>query len=65
MVNFGSLFLCSFLQKVRKILLNAVSTPKESLKNVVLKKLKKKGVKRAKNMLLLFGKVKLGVKKMV
>ena len=30
-----------------------------------LKKLKKKGVKKAKNMLLLFGKVKLGVKKIV
>ena len=29
------------------------------------KKLKKEGVKKAKNMLLLFGKVKLGVKKNV
>ena len=38
MVNFGSLFLRSFLQKIRKILLNAVLTPQESLKNFVLKK---------------------------
>ena len=67
MVNFGSLFLRSFLQKIRKILLNAVLTPQESLKNFVLKKLGKKGVKKAKkkNMLLVFGKVKLGVKKIV
>ena len=65
MVNFGSLFLRSFLQKIRKILHNAVLTPQESLKKIVLKKLKKKGVKKAKNMLLVFGKVKLGVKKIV
>ena len=66
MVNFGSLFLRSFfLQKIRKILLNAILTPQESLKIFVLKKLKKKGVKKAKNMLLVFGKVKLGVKKIV
>ena len=66
MVNFGGLFLCIFLQKIREILLNAVLTPQESLKNFVSKKkLKKKGVKRAKNMLLVFGKVKLGVKKIV
>ena len=38
MVNFGSLFLRSFLQKIRKILLNAVLTPQESLKKIVLKK---------------------------
>ena len=63
MVNFESLFLCSFLQKILKILLNALLTPQESLKNLVLKKLKKKGVKRAKNTLLMFVKVKLGVKK--
>ena len=56
-VNFGGVFLRSFLQKIRKILLNAVWTPQESLKNFVLKKLKKKGVKKAKNMLLVFGKV--------
>ena len=37
-----------FLQKIRKILLNAVLTPQESLKNLVLKKMKKKGVKKAK-----------------
>ena len=48
-----------FLQKIRKILLNAVLTPQESLKNFVLKKLKKKGVKKAKNMLMVFGKVVL------
>ena len=54
-----------FLQKIRIILLNAVFTSQESLKNVVLKKLKKKWVKRAKNMLLMFVKVKLGVKKIV
>ena len=65
MVNFGGLSLRSFLQKIRKILLDAVLTPQESLKNFVLKKLKKKGVKRAKNMLLMFVKVKLGVKKIV
>ena len=47
------------------ILLNAVSTPKKSLKIFVLKKMKKKGVKKAKNMLLMFVKVKLGVKKIV
>ena len=29
--NFGSLFLRSFLQKIREILLNAVLTPQESL----------------------------------
>ena len=40
-VNFGSLFLRSFLQKIRKILLNAVLTPQESLKNFVLKKTEK------------------------
>ena len=64
-VNFGGVFLRSFLQKIRKILLNAVLTPQESLNNLVLKKkkMKKKGVKKAKNMLLVFGKVKLGVKK--
>ena len=50
-----------FLQKILKILLNAVLTPQK----FVLKKLKKKGVKRAKNMLLMFVKVKLGVKKIV
>ena len=65
MVNFESLFLRSFSQKIRIILLNAVFTPQESLKKFVLKKLKKKGVKRAKNMLLMFVKVKLGVKKIV
>ena len=65
MVNFGGLFLRSFSQKIRIILLNAVLTPQESLKNLVLKKLKKKGVKKAKNMLLMFVKVKLGVKKIV
>ena len=65
MVNFGSLFLRSPLQKIRIILLNAVLTPQKSLKNLVLKKLKKKGVKKAKNMLLMFVKVKLGVKKIV
>ena len=65
MVNFGSLFLRSFSQKIRIILLDAVFTPQESLKNFVLKKLKKKGVKKAKNMLMVFGKVKLGVKKIV
>ena len=32
MVNFGSLFLRSFLQKIRKILLDAVLTPQESEK---------------------------------
>jgi|OM-RGC.v1.033235534 hypothetical protein len=63
-VNFGSLFLRSFLQKILKILLNALLTPQESLKIFVLTKLKKKGVKKA-NMLLVFGKVKLGVKKIV
>ena len=42
-----------------------VLTPEESLKNFVLKKLKKKWAKRAKNMLLMFVKVKLGVKKIV
>ena len=65
MVNFGSLSLRSFLQKIRITLLNAVLTPQESLKNFVLKKIKKKGVKKAKNMLLMFVKVKLGVKKIV
>ena len=64
-VNFGSLSLRSFLQKIRITLLNAVLTPQESLKNFVLKKIKKKGVKKAKNMLLMFVKVKLGVKKIV
>ena len=53
------------MQKMHIILLNAVLTPKESLKNFVLKKLKKKGAKKAKNMLLMFVKVKLGVKKIV
>ena len=38
MVNFGSLFLRSFLKKIRKILLNAVLTPQESLKNFVLER---------------------------
>ena len=47
------------------ILLNAVFTPQESPKKIVLKKLKQKAVKRAKNMLLMFVKVKLGVKKIV
>ena len=47
-VNFRSLSLRSFLQKIRIILLNSALTPQESLKNLVLKKLKKKGVKRAK-----------------
>ena len=64
-VNFRSLSLRSFLQKIRIILLNSALTPQESLKNLVLKKLKKKEDKKAKNMLLLFGKVKLGVKKIV
>ena len=39
-VNFGSLSLRSFLQKIRIILLNGVLTPQESLKNLVLKKKK-------------------------
>ena len=47
-VNFRSLFLRSFLQKIRKSLLNAVLTPQESTKNLVLKKLKQKKVKKAK-----------------
>ena len=52
------------MRKIHIILLNAVSTPKESLKIFVLKKLKKKGAKKAKNMLLMFVKVKLGVKEL-
>ena len=48
MVNFKSLFLRSFLQKIRKSLLSAVLTPQESMKNLVLKKLKQKMVKKAK-----------------
>ena len=47
-VNFKSLFLRSFLQKIRKSLLNAVLTPQESMKNLVLKKLKQEMVKKAK-----------------
>ena len=35
-----------------------------NLRKKILIKLKKKGVKKAKNMLLLFGKVKLDVKKL-
>ena len=54
-----------FLQKIRIILFNAVLTPQESLKNLVLKNLKKEGVKKAKNMLHMFVKVKLGIKKNV
>ena len=54
-----------FLQKKCIILPNAVITTQEYLKFFVLKKLKKKGVKKAKNMLLMFVKVKLGVKKIV
>ena len=54
-----------FLQKIRIILLNAVLTPQESLTKIVLKKSKKKGVKKAKNMLLMFVKVEHGVKKIV
>ena len=66
MVNFGSLSLRSFLQKIRITLLNAVLTPQESLKNFVLKKTEEeRGEKGKKNMLLMFVKVKLGVKKIV
>ena len=61
----GAYFSAVFLQKIRKILHNAVLTPQECLNKIVLKKMKKKGVKRAKNMLLMFVKVKLGVKKIV
>jgi len=61
----GANFSAVFLQKIHIILLNAVLTPQESLKFFVLKKLRKKGMKRAKNMLLMFVKVKLGVKKIV
>ena len=65
MGNFESLFLRIFLQKIRIILLNAVLTPQESLKNLVLKKMKKKRVKKPKNLLLMFVKVKLGIKRIV
>ena len=41
-------FLRSFLQKICKSLLNAVFTPQESMKNIVLKKMKQKLVKKAK-----------------
>ena len=47
-VNFGSLFLCSFLQKMRKILLNAVLTPPESLKNLALQKTEEEGGEKGK-----------------
>ena len=47
-VNFKSLFLRSFLQKIHKSLLNAVLTPQKSMKNIDLKKLKQKMVKKAK-----------------
>ena len=51
MVNFGSLSLRSFLQKIRIILLNAVLTPQKPLKNLVLKKLKNYKMRARKPML--------------
>ena len=61
----GAYFSADLLPKIHINLLNSVLTPEESLKKIFLKKLKKKWVKKAKNMLLMFVKVKLGVKKIV
>ena len=66
MVNFKILFLRSFLQKIRKSLLNAVLTPQESIiKSSFEKNEAETGKKRPKNLLLMFVKVKLGIKRIV
>ena len=65
MGNFESLFLCSFLQKIRIIFLNAVLTPKESLKNPVVKKIEEEKGEKSKNLLLMCVKVKQGIKGIV
>ena len=66
MGNFESLFFRSFfLQKIRIILLNAVLTSKESLKNPVLKKIEEEKGENSKNLLLMYVKVKLGIKRIV
>ena len=54
----------SFAENTHNFAQRSVNSPRISEK-IVLKKLKKKGVKKAKNLLLLFVKVKLGVKKIV
>ena len=54
----------SFAENMHNFAQRCVNSPRISEK-FSFEKLKKKGVKRAKNMLLMFVKVKLGVKKIV
>ena len=66
MVNFGSLFLCRFFftENTYNLAQCCVNSPNISEKNS-LEKTEEKGVKRAKNMLLMFVKASLVSKKIV